>query len=181
MLNTWKFDCTAFAGWTSKAALPISRHDFFCHQQRCQRSQSNSNLGTQPPTVVCKVETQLEYIHIAYTFFARLAPICKLSQCYIKKFLHCSSVESLLRVRCWLGTGTGDTSHPPPTTTPPSLCDTVDRCGEGGAVSQMATFTIQSVTWWAGLPLLASEWLEIAHFKKDVLFLGICVLNVGWS
>ncbi len=50
--------------------------------------------------VVCKMEVQLEYwVHI----FARLAPICTLSQCLLTKFLHRSSVRSLLRVRCWLG------------------------------------------------------------------------------
>ena len=27
---------------------------------------------TQPPTVVCKVEAQLAYIHVAYTFDAEL-------------------------------------------------------------------------------------------------------------
>ncbi len=37
-------------------------------------------------------------------FFACLAPpICMLSRCLLTKFLHQSSVASLLRVRCWLG------------------------------------------------------------------------------
>ncbi len=35
--------------------------------------------------------------------FARFAPICMLSLCLLTKFLHRSSVGSLLRVRCWLG------------------------------------------------------------------------------
>ncbi len=35
--------------------------------------------------------------------FARLAPICVLIRCLLAKFLHRSSVGSLLRVRCWLG------------------------------------------------------------------------------
>ncbi len=51
-----------------------------------------------------KVEAQSEYVctrcmHI----FARLAPICTLSRCLLTKFLHWSSVGSLLRVCCcWL-------------------------------------------------------------------------------
>ena len=36
--------------------------------------------------------------------FARLAPICTLSQCLVTKLLHRSSVGSLLRMHCWLGT-----------------------------------------------------------------------------
>ncbi len=36
--------------------------------------------------------------------FARFAPICMLSRCLLTKFLHRSSVGSLLRVSCcWLG------------------------------------------------------------------------------
>ena len=34
---------------------------------------------------------------------ARLALICMLSRCLLTKFLHWSSVTSLLRSRCWLG------------------------------------------------------------------------------
>ncbi len=37
--------------------------------------------------------------------FAHLAPICMLSRCLLTKFLHRSSVGSLLRVHCWLGEG----------------------------------------------------------------------------
>ncbi len=33
-----------------------------------------SSQLAQPPTVVCKMEAQLEYVHTAYMFFARLAP-----------------------------------------------------------------------------------------------------------
>ena len=55
-----------------------------------------------------KMVVQLQYIqyiytHIAYTFFASLVPICMLSRCLLAKFLHRSSVGSLSRVRCWLG------------------------------------------------------------------------------
>ena len=60
---------------------------------------------TQPPTVVCKMEAQLEHVtscmHVF--FFARLAPICMLIRCLLTKFLHRSSADSLLRVRYWLG------------------------------------------------------------------------------
>ena len=40
-----------------------------------------------------------QFIHL----FASLAPIYMLSRCLSTKFLHLSSVRSLLRVRCWLG------------------------------------------------------------------------------
>ncbi len=43
------------------------------------------------------------YVHIAYTFLAHSAPICMHSRCLLTKFLHRSSVRSLLKVRCWLG------------------------------------------------------------------------------
>ncbi len=55
-------------------------------------TESTVNFTTQPPTVVCKMEAQLEYIHTAHTFLRLLT-----------KFLHRSSGGSLLRVRCWLG------------------------------------------------------------------------------
>ncbi len=43
--------------------------------------------GTQPPTVVCKMEAESEYVqHISCRFFARLAPICTLSRCLLTKF-----------------------------------------------------------------------------------------------
>ncbi len=60
---------------------------------------------TQPAMVVRKMEAQSEYVHVACTFFARLASICMLSRCLLTKFLRRSSVRSLLRVRCWLGEG----------------------------------------------------------------------------
>ncbi len=66
-------------------------------------------LRTQPPTAACKIEAQLEYVHVAHTFFARLAPICTLSRCLLTKFLHRSSVGSLIRVRCWLGSSSVET------------------------------------------------------------------------
>ncbi len=47
-------------------------------------------------TVVCSTHC----IHV----FVRLAPICMLSQCLLTKFLNRSSVGSLLKVHCWLGT-----------------------------------------------------------------------------
>ncbi len=62
---------------------------------------------TQPPRVVCKVEAQLEYAHIAYTFFfARSAPIRMLSWCILTKIS--VSELSLLRVSCWLGNLVGE-------------------------------------------------------------------------
>ncbi len=66
---------------------------------------------TQPPKMVCKVEAQLEYTYTrCMRVFARLAPICVLSRCLVTKFLHRSSLGSLLRVRCWLDTWTASSS-----------------------------------------------------------------------
>ena len=42
----------------------------------------NDAFLTQPATVVCKMEAQLEHVHV----FARLSPICKLSRCLLTKF-----------------------------------------------------------------------------------------------
>ncbi len=53
----------------------------------------------QPPTVVGQVGTYANCTHV----FACLEPVCVLSWCSLTKFLHRSSVGSLLRVRCWLG------------------------------------------------------------------------------
>ncbi len=36
-------------------------------------------FGAQPPTVLCKMEAQSEYVHIAYMFLHVLVPICMLS------------------------------------------------------------------------------------------------------
>ncbi len=47
------------------------------------------------------MEAQLEYVHIAYTVLHVCAPTCMLSRGLLTKFLHRSSVGSLLRVRCW--------------------------------------------------------------------------------
>ncbi len=65
---------------------------------------SRADLCTaQPPTVVCKMEAQLEHTHThCIHVFARLAPIFMLSRCLLTKFLHRNSVGSLLRLRCWL-------------------------------------------------------------------------------
>ncbi len=62
----------------------------------------------QPPTVVCKMEAQLEYVGThCIRVFARLAPICMLSRRLLTKFLHRrSSVEILSRVSHWLGSNT---------------------------------------------------------------------------
>ncbi len=61
-------------------------------------------VSTQPPTVACEMEVQLEQIHIACTFlnvfWRRFA--CSVGA-LATKFLHRSSVRTLLRVRCRLG------------------------------------------------------------------------------
>ena len=66
---------------------------------------------TQPPAAVRKMEAQLEYVHVACTFFARSAPIRILGRCLLVNFLRRSSVGSLLRVRCWLGWGGAGRAH----------------------------------------------------------------------
>ena len=43
------------------------------------------------------------HTHIAYMFFALLAPICMLSGCLLTKVLQQKSVGSSLRLGCWLG------------------------------------------------------------------------------
>ena len=66
----------------------------------CSKAESKV---TQPPTVACKngssVGIHTHCIHI----FARLAQICMPSRWLLTKFMHWTSVGSLLRVRCWLG------------------------------------------------------------------------------
>ncbi len=60
--------------------------------------------ATQPLTVECKMEAQLEHVHVS----ARLVPICMLNRHLLTKlltkFLHRSSAGSLLTVSCRLGT-----------------------------------------------------------------------------
>ncbi len=57
--------------------------------------------------VACKMEAQLDSTHCIH-IIARLVLICMLSRCLVTKFLHLSSVGSLLRVRCWLGSTVGE-------------------------------------------------------------------------
>ncbi len=45
----------------------------------------NSTTTTQPLKVVCKMKAQSEYVRVAYTFIARLAPTCMLSRCFVNK------------------------------------------------------------------------------------------------
>ena len=59
---------------------------------------------TQPPTAACKMEAQSECVRGACTFLHVWAPTCMLSRCLLAKLLHRSSVGSLFRVCCWLGT-----------------------------------------------------------------------------
>ncbi len=62
------------------------------------------SVGAQPPTWHAEWNGSSVGIRAhCIDIFARLAPICKLSRCLLTKFLHQSSVESLLRVCCWLG------------------------------------------------------------------------------
>ncbi len=60
-------------------------------------------MSSPPPMVVCKMEAQSEYVHVAYTFLHVWHPICVVSRWLLTKFQHQSSVESSLRVHCRLG------------------------------------------------------------------------------
>ena len=59
--------------------------------------------GRCNPTTNGGMQNGSSEVHIACTFVARLARICMLGRCSSAKFLHRSSVGSLLGVRCWLG------------------------------------------------------------------------------
>ncbi len=77
---------------------------FFCWSSFFRPPHNASHLSpkerkTQPPMVARKMEALLECVHKACTFFARLAPICMLGRRLLTKFLHRSSVGSLLRER----------------------------------------------------------------------------------
>ncbi len=77
-----------------------------CLLPRTGRKERRERERAQPPTVLCKMEAQLEYIYIhnACMFLRGFVRICMPSrQLLTKKNLHRSSVGSLLRVRCWLG------------------------------------------------------------------------------
>ncbi len=59
---------------------------------------------TQPPTVVCKMGAQLGYVHCVHIFAHNWCrSVRMLSRWLLTKFLHRSSVGTLIRVRCWLG------------------------------------------------------------------------------
>ncbi len=60
-------------------------------------------VRSQPATVACKMEPQLEYVHAACMFLHVSCRFCMLSRWLFTKFLHRSSGESLSSVRCWLG------------------------------------------------------------------------------
>ncbi len=51
-----------------------------------------------------KSMAQSERVHVACMFLRVSAPTRVLSRCLVTRFLHRSSVGSLSRVRCWLGT-----------------------------------------------------------------------------
>ncbi len=66
-------------------------------------SYPTTNSGTQNGSSV-RIYTHCMHV------FARLAPICKLNRCLLTKFLRRSSVGSLLRVLCWLGSQTASSN-----------------------------------------------------------------------
>ncbi len=87
-----------------------------------------SNSGMQNGSSV-RIRT-----HCKHVFFAFLAPICMLSQCSLAKFLHRSSVGSLLRVHCWLGTTEAAT---PQDSLPSSLGES--KAVRGGRINLLPT------------------------------------------
>ena len=92
-----------FQIWSKKRGVPaiIIIKRFLKALNGELRSKIYSNT-TQPPTVVCKMEAQLDYVRIACNFFSCLTPICMLLLIFINK-ISVSLVGCFLRLRCWLG------------------------------------------------------------------------------
>ncbi len=93
---------------------------FFCYMLVCLLCfRVSDSADWEPPTKRStqpqyKMEAQSEYVHIAYTFRHVLAPTCVLNWHSLAIFLYRSSVESLLRVCCWLGMRSYILVHPHP-------------------------------------------------------------------
>ena len=79
------------------SALPHTVHDWQGKRENISVSSPTTNCGMQ------KWKLSREYVHVAYTVFARSVPICMLGRRSSTKFLQRSSVTILLRVRCRLG------------------------------------------------------------------------------
>ncbi len=77
---------------------------FLIHSLSSPKRRGWGERATQPPTVACKMEAQLEYVHNAYTLLHVWHRFVCSVGAYWQKFLRRSSLGSLLRVRCWLGT-----------------------------------------------------------------------------
>ena len=75
---------------------------FLGEKKICGCFSSTFTATTQPPAVVCKMKSQLKYIHNGLHIFARLVSVCMLGRCLVTRFLHRSSVRSLLRVVGWV-------------------------------------------------------------------------------
>ncbi len=92
-IRDFNHSCMAYT-----SSIPItSRGEISCN---CS---SSTTVYTQPPTVECKMEVQLEYIHIACTFFARLALICMLSQCLLKNKIALEVSRKLTKIALLVG------------------------------------------------------------------------------
>ena len=81
--------CLAFSFFQG-SSFTVRHAKFLC---RCNPT-TNGGLVNGSSVGIC-----IHCIHI----FAHLAPVCMLSRFLLAKFLHQSSVESLLKLRCWLG------------------------------------------------------------------------------
>ena len=88
----------------SSLCLYVHASRFHCNSSGVEEYHYSFLLPSQPAPVACKMEAQLEciYIHCIFCAFGTdLHPQSALIS--KKKNLHRSSVGSLLRVRCWLG------------------------------------------------------------------------------
>ncbi len=85
----------------------LARSNNFEFKVLHKRADRQYSSTTQPPTVVCKLEAQLEYIRTHFTHvFARLVLICMLSGCLLAKVsaseISRNFIRSVLSVGCSL-------------------------------------------------------------------------------
>ncbi len=106
MLDLLK-NCVYYSVWQS-SEMSFLRLIFFLHLLRKyhfpRSSRQNKKAlkifhlsSSQPSTVVCKMEAQLECVYVAYTFSHVWAPIRMLGQCLLSKFLRRSSVGEFVK------------------------------------------------------------------------------------
>ena len=81
--------------------------DASCKNESTVHAAMTKNDASQPPTVICKMKTQLEYtlgIHIAHMFLHVWRRFVQYPQSLlVSKISASEQVGSLFRERCWLG------------------------------------------------------------------------------